>query len=701
MKLFLLLTATVSILLSGCDSTILPPSDEGTSYTITTIAGSGAEDDDGKLATEAFLTSPRGVAVDGHGNLYIADTENHRVRRIDAESGIIITIAGSGEEGYGGDEGPATEAKLNWPTGVAVDDSGNVYIADRNNERVRRVDADGIITTFAGTGEWGYDSDEDGGPATEALLNWPADVALDANGNIYIADEYNNRIRKVDSEGIITTVAGMKRPTLEVGEEEEEEADENVGDHGPATSALLNRPTGVALDKEGNLYIADRNNHRVRKVNAEGIITTIAGMADEGFSGDEGPATSAQLDSPSGVAVDEGGYIFIADTGNNRIRQIDPDGLITTLAGGEDGDDGSDTGGQLAAPRDVALDSDGNLYVTDSGNHQIHAISDTGMATRVAGIEGLGDGGPATEARLLEPTGLALVDGTIYITDTGNNRIRVVDASGIITTFAGSGERGDAGDDGPALEAQFNGPSLIAVDAEGNVYISDRLNHRVRKVDTNGIITNVAGSGERGPFEDQTAIGDGGPATEARLILPTGLAFDAAGNLYITDPGNHRIRKVDTQGRITTLAGSGERSFSGDEGPAEEAQLSTPVGFEIDVDGNFYVADFAWPRNRIRKIDTSGIITTIAETASFGGLTVDLEGNVYIVESTVGRILKLTPEGVLTVIAGSTQPGFSGDGGPATLAQLDLPKGIEVDADGNVYFADSENNRIRKLTPVR
>ena len=701
MKLFLLLTATVSILLSGCDSTILPPSDEGTSYTITTIAGSGAEDDDGKLATEAFLTSPRGVAVDGHGNLYIADTENHRVRRIDAESGIIITIAGSGEEGYGGDEGPATEAKLNWPTGVAVDDSGNVYIADRNNERVRRVDADGIITTFAGTGEWGYDSDEDGGPATEALLNWPADVALDANGNIYIADEYNNRIRKVDSEGIITTVAGMKRPTLEVGEEEEEEADENVGDHGPATSALLNRPTGVALDKEGNLYIADRNNHRVRKVNAEGIITTIAGMADEGFSGDEGPATSAQLDSPSGVAVDEGGYIFIADTGNNRIRQIDPDGLITTLAGGEDGDDGSDTGGQLAAPRDVALDSDGNLYVTDSGNHQIHAISDTGMATRVAGIEGLGDGGPATEARLLEPTGLALVDGTIYITDTGNNRIRVVDASGIITTFAGSGERGDAGDDGPALEAQFNGPSLIAVDAEGNVYISDRLNHRVRKVDTNGIITNVAGSGERGPFEDQTAIGDGGPATEARLILPTGLALDAAGNLYITDPGNHRIRKVDTQGRITTLAGSGERSFSGDEGPAEEAQLTTPVGFEIDVDGNFYVADFAWPRNRIRKIDTSGIITTIAETASFGGLTVDLEGNVYIVESTVGRILKLTPEGVLTVIAGSTQPGFSGDGGPATQAQLDLPKGIEVDADGNVYFADSENNRIRKLTPVR
>ena len=667
-------------------------------YTITTIAGSGAEDDDGKLATEAHLTSPRGLAFDNHGNLYIADTENHRIRKVEAETGIIITFAGTGAEGYGGDNGPATEAKLNWPTGVAVDDDGNVYIADRNNERVRRVDPEGIITTFAGTGEWGYDSDEDGGPATGALLNWPADVALDGDGSLYIADEYNNRIRKVDAEGIITTVAGMRRPSLEVGEEEED--DQEVGDHGLATDALLNRPTGVELDAEGNLYIADRNNNRIRKVDAEGIITTIAGMTEEGFSGDHGPATSAQLDGPSGVTVDEGGYIFIADTGNNRIRQIDPDGVITTLAGGKDSGDVANADGRLATPRDVAVHSNGIVYVADTGNHQIRGIDDTGMVTRVAGTEGLGDGGPATEARLLEPTGLAIVNDTIYITDTGNNRIRKVSADGVITTFAGSGERGDGGDDGPALEAQLNGPSGIAVDAVGNVFISDRLNNRVRRVDTNGIITNFAGSGERGPFHDRNAIGDGGPATEARLILPTGLAFDEAGNLYITDPGNHRIRRVDTQGRITTLAGSGERSFSGDEGPAAEAQLSTPAGFEIDADGNIYVADFAWPRNRIRRIDTTGIITTIAETASLGGLTVDLDGNVYIVESTVGRILKLTPAGAVTIIAGSNQPGYRGDGGPATLAQLNLPKGIEVDNNGDIYFADSENNRIRKLTPA-
>lgn len=323
--------------------------------------------------------------------------------------------------------------------------------------------------------------------------------------------------------------------------------------------------------------------------------------------------------------------------------------------------------------------------------------------SRVAGIEGLGDDGPAIQARLLEPTGVAVDgDGNFYITDTGNQRVRKVDTNGIITTFAGSGKRGYAGDGGPALEAQFNCPAGIAIDEEdGSVYVADKCNNRIRKVDTNGIITTFAGSGERGPFADDTAIGDGGPAADARLRLPTGLAFDAAGNLYITDPGNHRIRKVDTQGIITTVAGSGERSFSGDEGPAEEAQLSAPSGFEIDVDGNLYIADFVWPRNRIRKIDTAGIITTIAETGSFGGLTVDLDGNVYIVESSIGRILKLSPSGMLSIIAGSTKPGYSGDGGPATLAQLDLPKGIEVDDDGVVYFADSENNRIRKLTPAR
>ena len=234
----------------------------------------------------------------------------------------------------------------------------------------------------------------------------------------------------------------------------------------------------------------------------------------------------------------------------------------------------------------------------------------------------------------------------------------------------------------------------------GNVYISDTRNNRVRKVDTEGIITTFAGTGEEGPFEDKDEIGDGGPATSARLRRPVGLAFDADGNLYVTDPGNSLIRRIDTEGMITTYAGS-ERSFSGDEGPAAEAQFSLPLGFEIDVDGNFYITDLYYDRNRIRKIDTEGIVTTIAETASIGGVTVGLDGSVYITELDVGRIFRLDPSGGFSIIAGSARSGFSGDGGPARQAQLDEPSGIEVDASGNVYFADSKNNRIRKLTPNR
>ena len=670
-------------------------------YTITTVAGSDSASGDGGPAREAQLTAPYGVTTDSEGNIYIPDTENHRIRKVDTE-GIITTFAGTGEEGYGGDGGPATEAKLDWPTGVAADDDGNVYIADRNNERVRKVDSEGIITTFAGTGEWGYDSDEDGGPAAEALLNWPTGLALDADGNfLYIADEYNNRIRQVDiASGIINTVAGMRRLRVEQGEEEEENP--AVGDDGPATNALLHRPTGVAVDGEGNLYIADRLHHRVRKVDTEGMITTIAGMADEGFSGDGGPATSAQLDQPSGVAVDGDGYIFIADRGNNRIRQISPDGVITTILGTGDGGDESDGEAPLAAPRGLAVGLDGDVYVADTGNHQIALIDDAGVVSRVAGIEGLSDGGSATQARLLEPTGVAIdADGNLYITDTGNRRVRKVDTNGIITTFAGSGQKGHEGDGGPALEAAFDCPGGIAIDAEGNVYVADQCNNRVRKVDASGIITTFAGTGVQGPAVYQTPLGDDGPATSARLVWPTALDFDSEGNLYITDPGNHRVRKVDTSGTITSVAGTGERSFSGDDGPAAEAQLSTPFGIAIEADGTIYIADFVYPRNRVRKIDTAGIITTIAEVASSGGLAVDVEGNVYIVQATVGRILKLSPAGVLNPIAGSTKPGFSGDGGPATLAQLDTPKGIDIDDDGNLYVADTENNRIRKLTPNR
>ena len=279
--------------------------------------------------------------------------------------------------------------------------------------------------------------------------------------------------------------------------------------------------------------------------------------------------------------MDGEGYVYFADTGNNRIRRIDSDGMITTVAGNQ-----STMGAKLSVPRGITVDADGNLYVVDTGNNQVHRLDD-GSLTAIAGAAGLGDGGPAIDARLLEPKGIALLDdGSLYITDSSNNRVRKVDSEGVITTFAGTGEQGDGGDGGPATEAQLYYPTGITVDSAGNVYISDSRNNRVRKVDTEGVITTFAGTGEEGPFEDRDEIGDGGPATSARLSRPVGLAFDADGNLYVTDPGNSRIRRIDTEGMITTYAGS-ERSFSGDEGPAAEAQFSLPLGLEIDVDGNF------------------------------------------------------------------------------------------------------------------
>ena len=710
MKRLTVLTAISCVLLAGCGSDSRSPTGDATSYTITTVAGTDAASGDGGPATEALLTFPYGAAFDNQGNLYIADAENHRVRKVDADSGAITTFAGTGEEGFSGDGGPATEAKLDWPSGVAVDSGGNVYIADQENERIRKVDTEGIISTFAGSGDYGYEGGEDGIPATEAKLNWPTGVAVGPNDHVYIADSYSNLVREVDTEGFVYTIAGMGR----VFGFFEEPDEDDIGDGGPATEARLDYPIGLAVDADGNVYVADRGQHRVRKLTRMGTqyyITTIAGTGDEGDEdgdgdiGDGGPSTDAQLNGARGVAVDGNGDIYIADTDHNRIRVLiatDTEGeyTIDTIAGEEGGENGSSAGSRLSAPRGLALDPDGVLHIVDTGNNQVFQLDQEGL-TLVAGTEGIGDDGPATEARLFEPRGIALLaDGGILFTDTRHNRVRKVDADGIITTFAGSGEVGAGGDGGPAEDAQLDNPSGIAVDSLGDVYIADTFNNRVRKVDTDGIITTFAGTGERGDEDEDGEIGDDGPAAEAQLHWPAGLVFDADQNLYIADSRNFRLRKVDSAGIITTFAGS-ERSFSGDDGPAAEAQLSYPIGLKIDGVGNFYITDRYFDHNRIRKIDTDGIITTIAETTTVGGVAVGADGAVFISATGAGRIFRLSTSGEFSVIAGSAKSGFGGDGGPAKRAQLDRPSGIEVDTNGDIYFADSKNNRIRKLTPRR
>jgi YD repeat-containing protein len=356
---------------------------------------------------------------------------------------IITTVAGNGSEGYSGDGGPATEANLCYPYDIAVDAAGNIFIADLWNHCIRKVDASGVITTVAGTGTSGYSGD--GALATEAQLYYPNGIAVDAAGNIFIADYYNSRIRKVDASGIITTMAGTGYGGYS-------------GDGGLATEAQLGHPYDVAVDAAGNIFIADYYNSRIRKVDTRGIITTVAGNGYGSYSGDGGLATKARLSYLHDVAVDAAGNIFIADYGNNRIRKVDASGIITTVAG-----------------------------------------------TGTSGYSG--DGGPATEARLNYPDGIAVdAAGNIFIADYGNNRIREVDTSGIITTVAGNGYGSYSGDGGPAIEAWLDCPNGVAVDVAGNIFIADNWNNRIRKVSSPSAFAGAITSGGI-PFAEENGLG--------------------------------------------------------------------------------------------------------------------------------------------------------------------------------------------------
>lgn len=336
---------------------------------INTIAGNGTAGygGDNGNAVNAELQYPSCVAVDSKWNVYIADYYNNRIRKIAASTGVITTVAGNGTAGYSGDGGAATSAELNYPSCVAVDGSGNIYVADTSNNRIRMVAAStGIITTVAGNGSYGYGGD--GGAATNAYLALPAGVAADTCGNLYIADTGNNRIRKVPlSTGTISTVAGNGTAGYS-------------GDGGSATSAKINYPNGIAVDSSCNFYFADTSNERVRKVTiSSGIITTVAGNGTVGFSGDGGAATSAELGYPYGVAIDTHGNIYIGDNNNNRVREVTiSSGIISTVAGngvqGYSGDGGAATSGEMNGLQGVAVDSSGNIYIADESNSRIRAV---------------------------------------------------------------------------------------------------------------------------------------------------------------------------------------------------------------------------------------------------------------------------------------------------------------------------------------
>ena len=760
---------------------LVAPGASNAQYAINTIAGGGPN---GLPALSSSIGYPAGYARDTLGNIYILDNYSSRIFKVNS-AGTLTVFAGNGSGiggpgGYSGDGGPAISAQLGRPTGIAIDASGNVYVADTQNSVIRCVVAAaggclgstlaaGSITTVAGTGTAGYSGD--GAAATSAQLSNPYGVFVDSLGNIFIADTDNSVIRCVVgvaggclgsalAVGSITTVAGNE--ALGAG---------YSGDGAAATSAKLNLPNGVFVDSNGNIFIADTENSTVRCVVgvaggclgsalAVGSITTVAGdeALGAGYSGDGAAATSAKLNLPNGVFVDSNGNIFIADTENSTIRCVVgvaggclgsalAVGSITTLAGnaalgpGYSGDGAAATSAQLDLPNNIFVDSLGNLFIVDTSNFVIREVSGGTIQTSAGNhtVALSGDGGAPTNASM-SPAGGVSVDGSgnIFIADTYNSVIReIVAATGNIQTVAGNGTGGYSGDGAAATSAQLEDPQGVFVDSLGDIFIADTGNSVIRCVLGTaggclgsalavGSITTVAGSVTLGPGFS----GDGAAATGAQLQDPQGVFVDSLGDIFIADSTNSRIRCVVgtaggclgstiAVGSITTVAGNGTEcqnvsSNCGDGGLATSAQLHSPQGVSADSFGNIFIADTL--DSKIREVlAATGNIQTVVGTSTPGysgdggpaasaqlntpsGVFVDTFGNIFIADtdnSVVREVIGVT--GNIQTVAGNGTEGYSGDAGPGGSAQLFYPSGVASDVFGNLFVADTENARIRKL----
>lgn len=792
---------------------------------ITTYAGngSGSYNGDDITANMASLNNPTGITLDAQGNLYIADRNNQRVRKVDAATKLISTVAGNGSQGFGGDGGAGTAAQLNNPNDVALDGSGNIYITDQSNNRVRRVKTDGKIETIAGTGVGGFSGE--GGPALQAQLNLPTSLAIDSDCNIYVGDNGSLRVRKLTPAGgggqtnhdpVISSNIGNQ--TLTKGQTLDLPLAANDEDNDTVTFSLVNAPSFASITnanpatRTATLHLAPTASGsftgvQVKADDGKGGTATSAAFAitvNEPQPGNQPPAATAaalpamiEAVSAAGAPVSlsgsgsdpDGDAITFSWTDNGAVIATGASATVTLAIGNHSlvltvtdsknaktatpaqtvviKDSTPPVISEVPAPVTTAATSpagavinytlptatdavDGNVAVTaDKASGTLFPVGATAVKFTATDSRGnstmasftvtvtpfssggtpasynistfagngnygfSGDGGAATDAALRSISQLTRDSLGLIIVDSQSRVVRRVDAQGKIRTVAGNSANGNTGDGGPAIYANFGAPGGAAVDADGNLYVSDTNFHRIRRITTDGKIAHFAGSstGVSG------SLGDNGQATAARFNRPTALAVDAQGNLYVADSGNNRVRVINlSTGIVTNFAGNGSAGYGGDGVPANTAGLNNPTGLALDAQGNLFIAD----RNnqRVRKVDAATKqISTVAGNGSqgFGGdngaataalfnypndVALDAIGNIYIVDQNNYRIRRVNTGGVIETIAGSGTLGFSGDDGPALQAQISAPSSVQVEADGSVYLGDNGNIRVRKLTPA-
>ena len=659
-----------------------------TPYAFTTLAGSPAVpagNADGMGAAARF-NSPKAVAVDGAGNVYVADSGNNTIRKM-TPGGGVTTLAGTPGV-TGSADGVGAAAQFSNPSGVAVDGTGNVFVVDSGNSTIRKITPGGSVTTLAGMAGVGFTDIVNNldGVGAAARFWRPLGIAIDQSGNLYVADSGYGTIRKITPAGSVTTIAGK--------------AGTGYGD-GVGAAAGFNQPAGIAVDGSGNVYVTDEGANNIRKVAPDGTVTTLAGLQTTPGSAD-GTGPAAHFLNPTGVAVDGAGNLFVTDENNDTIREITPGGVVTTLAGqaGNLGaNDGQGSSASFRLPWGVVVDASGNLYVADSGNNAIRKITSGGAVTTLAGLGG-GSGtadGVGAAAAFEAPAGLALDGaGNLYVTDSRAQTLRKIAPDGTVTTLAGHPNQVGAMD-GPGATALFTGPAGVAVDSGGNIYVADSGNNTIRKVTSTGVVTTLAGrAGATGSAD--------GPGTTARFNSPYGLAIDSSGVLYVADGANESVRKVAPDGSVTTLAHVYYNT------PANLSEWLDPFAGAIAIDssGNVYVGDYGYTTiskvgmalpfagsirvNYVRACsDGTGINASFAGPA---GLAVDSAGNVFVADAGSDTIRRITPAGIVTTLGGVPFQGGSSDG-PGFAALFDAPGAVAVDATGKFYVADTANHTIR------